>query len=253
MISNLTESIVVHTPELVGTYTNPWHEIHAFIIHRQSYDVDIEATLVGEGVKVTGSYDLKNPNFRYMSTPPAPPGSLHINPTDNYFHPERFTSAAQRTMPQEDLSLVTSEPQQVTSPMSAEGTVVVSSMTPQPLMAVHAAPPIVNGVSVMNGGLLNPVLSKGSPNRPQTVHGLPLYTQPLLRSPPPGHAHMQSHPMLSHGGGMMQQLGGAHHPYAYASSAAAMGTVGNPHFTYKFHQVHPNLGVGQGGRGHSPC
>lgn len=214
--------------------------------------MDIQATLVGEGVKVTGSYDLKNPNFRYMSMPPAPPGSLHVQPTESYFHPERFTTAAQKSIPEEDLSLVTSEPQQVTSPMSAEEAVVVSSTITQPVMAVHTSSPVVNGVSVMNGGLLSPVLSKGSPTRPQAVHGLPSYTQPLLRSPPPGNAHLQSPAMLPHSAGMMQQVGGTHYPYGYTSSAAAMGTVGNPHFTYKFHQVYPNVGTGQGGRTQSP-
>lgn len=183
--------------------------------------------------------------------PPAPPGSLHVPPTESYFHPDRFPNTVQKIVPEEDLSLVTSEPKQVTSPMSAEETVVVSSTTTPPVMAAHAAPPVVNGVPVMNGGLLSPPLSKGSPTRSPAVHGPPSYTQPLLRSPPPGHTHFQSPAMPPHSGGVMQQVGGAHYPYGYTSSAAAMGTVGNPHFTYKFHQVYPNVGMGRG-HAHSP-
>ena len=41
--------------------------------------------MAGLGIKSKSTYDLKNPNFRYMSTPPSVPGTLHANPTDSYF------------------------------------------------------------------------------------------------------------------------------------------------------------------------
>ena len=53
---------------------------------RQSYDVTVELDITGTGIKLQSSYDLKNPNFRYMTTAPSVPGTLHANPTDTYYH-----------------------------------------------------------------------------------------------------------------------------------------------------------------------
>ena len=225
--------------------------------HRQSYDVDIEATLVGEGVKYTGSYDLKNPNFRYMQMPPPPPGTHHTSPTQEYFEPGSNGSYVHATVQQQHAVALAPQPHQIISPVSAGGTVVVSAMTPHPVMAVHAAPPGtgMNGVALMNGGVLSPshASSKTSNGNMQSHHqgAHHLHSQPLLQSPPPGHTHLQS----THGQrGLVQPLvGGAHHQqYIYASTATAVGTMGNPHYSmYKFHQVHPGMGAGQGGHTHS--
>ena len=53
---------------------------------RQSYDVDIELTVDGTGIRSQNTLDLKNPFFRYTGSQPAPPaGSNTISPTDLYW------------------------------------------------------------------------------------------------------------------------------------------------------------------------
>ena len=228
------------------TYTHPL---------RQSYDVDIDICLVGEGVKFSGSYDLKNPNFRYMTMPPPPPSSQNVNPTEAYFEPSTSSNNspyAHGGMLQ--ATAVIPHSPQIVSPTSAGGTVVVSAMTPHPVMAVHATPPGVNGVSVMNGGLLgSPTVghahnhSKSREGAGGPLHRIHAHTQPpLLQSPPPSHSHVPPASPHGHvGGGLIPQAvsgGASHHghqsQYVYASAATAVGTMGNPHFVYKYHQVH---------------
>ena len=53
--------------------------------HRQSYDVTVELDVPGSSIKSHSTYYLKNPNFRYMTTPLSVPGTLHAPPTDTYF------------------------------------------------------------------------------------------------------------------------------------------------------------------------
>ena len=199
-----------------------------------------------------------------MTVPPPPPGThtYQASPTEQYFDPNSTSPYAQGTVQQ--ISGLTPQSPHVMSPVSAGGTVVVSAMTPHPVMAVHAAPPGVNGVTVMNGGILSPGLASSKSNNNSGVpahHGLHSHTQPLLQSPPPGHAHLQSHSHVGGGGGsLIPAVGGAHHQthhhqYIYASSAMSMGSAtgsgGSPHFVYKFHHMHPSVGVGQGGHAHS--
>ena len=62
--------------------------------HRQSYDVTVELDVPGSGVKSQSTYDLKNPNFRYMTTPLSVPGTLHTAPTDTYFQDTPTSVAA---------------------------------------------------------------------------------------------------------------------------------------------------------------
>lgn len=202
-----------------------------------------------------------------MTMPPPPPGSQNANPTEAYFEPNASSSnnnpyahAPGGTLHQAT-ALIPHSPQ-IMSPTSAGGTVVVSAMTPHPVMAVHAAPPGINGgVPLMNGGVLGGPTghthssskssgSSGSGGPGGTLHGI--HTQPpLLQSPPPGHAHLPSVSPHGHGaggpagGGLLQAVGGAAHhqtQYVYASAATAVGTMASPHFVYRFHQMNPSTG-----------
>ena len=186
-----------------------------------------------------------------MTMPPPPPGSHNANPTEAYFEPNTSSNNnpyAQGGTLHQATALIPQSPQ-IMSPTSAGGTVVVSAMTPHPVMAVHAAPPGVNGVPIMNGGLLGGPMghTHNTSKSSSTLHGI--HTQPpLLQSPPPGHAHLPSVSPHGHGaggGGLLQPVGGASHhqtQYVYASAATAVGTMGSPHLVYKFHQVHPSAG-----------
>eukprot|EP00794_Sanderia_malayensis_P008273 gene8273-9156_t len=53
---------------------------------RQSYDVEMEVTVEGTGVKATNILDLKNPFFRYTGVQTqSPPGHNNQSPTDAYW------------------------------------------------------------------------------------------------------------------------------------------------------------------------
>lgn len=54
---------------------------------RQSYDVKIELTVCGTNSVMSGSYDLKNPCFRYMGTSPVVSSTTHqtMSPTESYW------------------------------------------------------------------------------------------------------------------------------------------------------------------------
>ena len=55
--------------------------------NRQSYDIDITATIAETGVTSKHSYDLKNPFFRYNGqTPASNPGSHNESPSINLFN-----------------------------------------------------------------------------------------------------------------------------------------------------------------------
>jgi hypothetical protein len=57
---------------------------------RQSYDITVDVKVTESSLESSGTYDLKNPNFRYMTTPQAPPGTLQTNPTDAFFDSQSF-------------------------------------------------------------------------------------------------------------------------------------------------------------------
>ena len=87
------------------------------------------------------SHDLKNPNFRYMTIPPVPPGSYHSNPTEAYWESQ---AQQQTTMPANlDQQIPASQP---LGPMARQ--TINQSM-------VH-----YSHMPVMNGGILSPPVTQ---------------------------------------------------------------------------------------------
>ena len=91
---------------------------------RQSYNVTVELDVTGTAIKSRSSYDLKNPNFRYMSTAPAVPGTMHTNPTDAYYHE---VNAAQSMEPSNNHSATNSASSQYSSPQMAVSNIMSPS------------------------------------------------------------------------------------------------------------------------------
>ena len=131
--------------------------------HRQSYDIEIALKVQGTDVSVTSSYDLKNPNFRYMSAPSMVPGTLHTNPMEAYF--ENLT------------------------PQTTGGS---NSSTPQPLLGI---PPKTDSQNLVNGGgglLPTPPGSHVEPSSPYqhipiATHMVPMSQQTFHSSASGGH------------------------------------------------------------------
>ena len=61
----------------------------------------VELSVPENGIKSQTSYDLKNPNFRYMTTPPSVPGTMHTSPSEAYFQ-EAALPQQQPQIPQAD-------------------------------------------------------------------------------------------------------------------------------------------------------
>ena len=61
--------------------------VHCLYFHRQSYDVDMDISVDGTGVRSSNVLDLKNPFFRYTGgqTQP-PPGTHNASPTESYWN-----------------------------------------------------------------------------------------------------------------------------------------------------------------------
>ncbi len=96
------------------------------------------------GIKSKSSYDLKNPNFRYMSTPPSVPGTLHANPTDSYFH---------------DVAATTTTSPSSTTPYITNSHVAPSPSVSSQFSSSHAAPNVAATTSTPHQANSSPAQS----------------------------------------------------------------------------------------------
>jgi len=111
--------------------------------NRQSYDVEIEITVDGTGVRSSNILDLKNPFFRYTGAQTSPPpGNSSQSPTESYWNSASVvingglmnTSSAYSGQPHVGGGLSAYTPQVVGNVM-ATGTASYSSVPPSSLMA----------------------------------------------------------------------------------------------------------------------
>ena len=109
---------------------------------RQSYDVDIEVSVVGTNIRSVNSYDLKNPNFRYMSATAAPPGSHHSCPTESYWDQGHASS-------------------QVVAPQPPVAHSVAQAYSHPPGQTIIGANEVI---SLVNGGMLSPTSHTAAPH-----------------------------------------------------------------------------------------
>lgn len=158
------------------------------VFGRQSYDVTVELDVTGTGMKSKSSYDLKNPNFRYMTTPPSVPGTLHTNPTDAYY---------QDTSPPPHQATATNP---YVNNHTAETTATSQYLNPQNLMVS----------SILSPSTLQSAISTS----PQSLLG----SSPSLNPAAPQFVPLPEHKLQSSSGNLMNPSAGGF----YQSSALYM-------------------------------
>ncbi len=68
---------------------------------RQSYDITVKLNVPGSDIESESCYDLKNPNFRYTTTPLAVPGNVYTAPTDDFYQETQQQRQQQQQSQQE--------------------------------------------------------------------------------------------------------------------------------------------------------
>lgn len=135
---------------------------------RQSYDITVDVKVTETSLQSSGTYDLKNPNFRYMTTPQAPPGSLHTNPTESFFDSQSgsgtvgvappISSAFLQTYPKATRSSVVQQQQPGVYPHNQQ----------RNMMGVLQTDTEV--IPVVNGSIISPSVQPPSPGGLQLGH-----------------------------------------------------------------------------------
>ena len=173
--------------------------------------------VVGTNLQSSGTYDLKNPNFRYMSAPQAPPGSHHTNPTETYFDTQ--STVAGQAEPQK-----TASPQQV-SVQSPPQVIRSTNERGYPLNH-HSMGTLQTGtevIPVVNGSIVSPSVqqsnSPSDPSQPSSPH----YTHYSRQQHAQGHHIAQSQHWAQPVGGGAQSMQTSQHS---APHQHGMGTAG---------------------------
>ena len=163
----------------------------------------------GTAVHLTSSYDLKNPNFRYMSGASMVPGSQNTNPTESYF--DSAPSYQQSSTRQE---------------------VNESHLTAQPLFGSTRT--MGDNTTILNGGVPSPPSGHVTMN-PSPYQQIPVNLQ--------SHTHMipmsqtvHSQPMGSVGAGY--SVGGSPNQLLYSTTSIASPNVGGG-VVYRYQQLLP--------------
>lgn len=190
----------------------------------------LDLSLTGTSIHVTCSYDLKNPNFRYVGVPPVPPGSHQTNPTESY-----WDSQTQQAMPATQQSALP----QVLSP-------VAHHSVNQTMVGVHHSQNRV--MSVMNGGLHSPPTTHTTMPNPYPAqvyasmdsHGHQMQTAVHGLANAAGMINIGSEP---HPTSLGTNLGGRSNPILLRNVQEPLGSNQMMYTNLKFH---PPLG------GHNP-
>jgi SAM-dependent methyltransferase len=185
--------------------------VHMVANERQSYDITATVKVVATDVQSTGTYDLKNPNFRYMSAAQVPPGSLHTNPTETFFDSQMVGGGEQQphTASLQQVPIQQPHPQIIRSSSGQVGH----------LNQQHSMGELQTGtevIPVINGSIISPSVHQQTP---QGV--IPLAQQALTSySPSPAYGHY-SQPRQASVGRQGQHWGGSLQPVQTVSHSAA--------------------------------
>ena len=161
--------------------------------------------VAGANFQSRGTYDLKNPNFRYMTTPQSPPGSLHTNPTETYFDAQTVPTGdqqGQRAAPVQ---------QQVPAPVYPQVMRSSSSVQPGGYPHNHHLPGVLQTgtdvIPVVNGSIVSPSVQHQLPQGGDIQLAPPPAANPS-HSPSPLYVQYQYE---QHQGRPLQQWSPDHH------------------------------------------
>ena len=180
--------------------------------HRQSYDIDVEIAVKGTSVHITSSYDLKNPNFRYMSGASMVPGTQNSNPTESYFD---SVASYQQASPRQGVN--------------------ESHLTAQPLIGlVGSTRTMGDNTTLMNGGIPSPPSGHVTMN-PSPYQQIPVNLQSHTHMNPMSQTVQNQH-MGSMGVGY--SVGGSPNQLLYSTTSIANPNVGGG-VVYRYQQLQP--------------
>lgn len=179
----------VHTPSQLNTLLIlPLPSLSpSSFSHRQSYDISLMVTVVGTNHQSSGTYDLKNPNFRYMSSPQPPPGTNSANPTETYFDSQPVVGTQVQSPSQQ--TVVQSFPQ-VIRPVNARGYPLKHSMG-----GLQTATEVI---PVVNGSIISPAVQQQTPPRMQLPLSPRDHTHPSSLSHYTRHVQARPHQQTRH-------------------------------------------------------